>query len=146
MDEDVPAMGGVVQGDRLAQRAVNHGVDAGYVACADRVHANFTLLAQSLLAASAVDEAVGIGAIRGFADVLSEGHGAATGGVLLESVVLLDDLDVVVFAQHGGRLADQSEQDVHADAHVRAVDDGDLACGDLEGFLLGGRKSCRSND
>ena len=73
-------------------------------------------------------------------------RGAAAGGVLLEAVVLFDNFDVEVLAEHGGGLAHEVEQDVHADAHIGAVDDGDRAGRGLERLLLVGCKSCCSND
>ena len=91
-------------------------------------------------------EAVGVGPAGGFADLLGQGQGTAAGGVLLESVVLLDDFDVVVLAEHGGGLADEREQDVHADAHVRAVEDGDLAGGGFDRLVLGVAQAGRSHD
>ena len=51
-DEGVATVGGVVEGDRFAQGAVDDVVDAGDVAGSDGVHADFALLAEGLFAVS----------------------------------------------------------------------------------------------
>ena len=55
-DKRVVAVGRVVQGDRLTQGAVKHGVDSGYVAGADRAHADFAFLSKAFPTASTVDQ------------------------------------------------------------------------------------------
>ena len=63
----------------------------------------------------------------------------AARSVLLPPVVHLDDLHLVGRSQGAGRLGDEAEEDVHADAHVGGDEKGDLLGAFREhGFLLGG--------
>jgi signal transduction histidine kinase len=97
-------------------------MNASYVSGPNRVHTYGVLLTQGVLAASTVCQTVRKRPACGFADVLGQREGAPARGILLETMVLFDDLDVVVLAEHGSYPAHNGEQDIHADAHVRPDD------------------------
>ena len=97
-------------------------------------------------AVAAVDGAVVQVAAAGAGQHLAHGQRGAAGRVDLVAVVGLDDLDVVALGQRTRRHVEQLEHDVHAQAHVRRHDDGDVprVLGDLR--LLRVAEAGRADD
>ena len=90
----------MIECDGLAERAEHYRMDAGYIACADRVHADFAFLPQCFFAVPAVNEGFGIIPPSCPANVLGQRQSAAAWGVFLETMVLLDDFYILFVAEH----------------------------------------------
>jgi len=119
----------VIEGNGLTKRAKYHRVNAGNVASADGVHTDSTLLTQGVFAGSAVgDRFVEIPTARS-ANILGQRKSTATRSIFLETMVLLDDLNIVFGTKHRSDFSGQREQGVHANAHVGRIQDGDLGRG-----------------
>ena len=114
------------------------------VAEAEGVHADLAG-GSGALSAAAEDGGFAVVLAQGGADGPRQGDRRAGGGVLLEAVVGLGDLDVVVAPEGGGDLPDYAEQHVHADGHVGGVDDGDVVGGVGDGGGLAFRQPGRAD-
>ena len=87
----------MIERDALTERAEYYRMNAGDIACADRVHADFAFLSLGVFAGSAVSDCFGeIPSCRP-TNVLSQRKSTAAGGVFLKAVVLFDDFEMEIY-------------------------------------------------
>src|SRR5579884_843564 len=134
--EGVAVGGDVGQLQPLAERGETGGVATDLVADAQGVHADLAALASGVVAVAVEDQRVPR-LVRGLEDRVGQAERRAGGGIFLETMMGLDDLDVIVVAQSSSHLGGDLEQQVHAQAHVGGLEDRDLLGGDIDGGVVG---------
>src|SRR6202041_721514 len=82
----------------------------------------------------------------GFQDRFGDAHGGSRRRVFLETVMGLDDFDVVVVAEQFGDFAGDLEQQVHAQAHVGGLQDRDIGGGLVDDRMVGGLQARGADD
>src|ERR1019366_10064556 len=88
------------------------GMPADFIADAQGVDSDLTGFSDDI-AAMAIEGQGILGSARCFENRLSQAHGRTAGGVFLEAVMSLDNLDVVTFTEDFGDVAGDFEEAIH---------------------------------
>ena len=87
------------------------------------------------------------GLAGGLEDRVGQAHGGAGGGILLEAMMGLDDLDVVVIARGSWRPAAAIlNRTATPKAHVGRLEDGDVGGGLVDRGVIGGLQAGGADD
>ncbi len=89
------------------------------------MHADLTTFALDIIAVPPVDEVFVDILAGGIADGLCDPHGGTRGGVAFEAVMRFGNFNVVIVTKLLGDLCGQGKKQVHTQAHIRSLENGD---------------------
>ena len=134
------------EGDRLALAGEEHGMVTGDRAAAKRREADRPARPCAGMAVAHAHGMVGERNVAPLGGRLPEQQGRAGRRVDLVAMMHLEDLDIEIRIERPRRLADETGEQVDAEAHIAGLDDHRMARGGIDGGFLVGREARGAND
>ena len=119
----------------LAQRRKIDRMLPDLIADPQRMHPNLPRLPLRIIPMTAIRQRLP-SFPRRLKDRISDGKRRPARRIFFESMMPFDDFNVVLFAQRFGRLRRQFQQNIHTDAHIRRLQDGNIRRGNINRRMI----------